>query len=134
MVGFHGTLLRSVKEISSGRCTVRIVFDTLVQQDTHFRCERGDMTLSVHMARHLWTSFIDHSEPHREPVPSTFRWGGNWFCPHCGVKMREIASTNGVLCPKYGGNLGPMIYELIEFNYHRLPGQMINRVTEVQSE
>jgi len=93
--------------------------DALKEDGEFLACERGEMQLSQHLAKGLFDSFVTRSVPPKEPVPSTFRWGGTWFCPCCGVAMQEAVGTNGIICPKCGGILGPFIYQLIEFHPHR---------------
>lgn len=90
--------------------------DKLKQDGETFTCMRGELDLTVHMARLLHASFVERSVPPKQPVAIKFRMGGTWFCPGCGVQMQEASGTNGVICPKCGGNLGPFLYELIEFN------------------
>jgi len=78
------------------------------------------MELSKHMAELLFDAFIAQSVPPKDPVrPKSFRWGGAWFCLRCEKQMDEAVDSNAVQCQVCGGNLGPFIYELIEFHPHR---------------
>jgi len=94
--------------------------DSLKEQNGTFICVGGEMELSKHAGDGIYESFILRSSPPKQPVPSTFRWGGHWFCPACGIEMEQTLNANGMLCPRCRGNLGPFIYELIEFNPHKL--------------
>ena len=93
--------------------------DELDESGTEIQCVRGQMGLSQHLARGLYASFVARTVPPRELGPASFRWGGVWFCPGCGIEMKEVVGTNGVLCPACKGNLGPFIYEIVEFHPHR---------------
>jgi tRNA(Ile2) C34 agmatinyltransferase TiaS len=96
--------------------------DHMDTEGATFECVRGEMVLSMDMAKGLHESFVARSVPPIEPtrVPSpSFRWGGIWFCPGCGIQMEDVAGTNGVKCSQCGGNLGPFIYMLIERHFHR---------------
>ena len=83
-----------------------------------FECVLGDMQLSAEMARHLYASFVSRTE---EPEDFTFkdgsRWGEGWFCPGCGVAMREEV-PGAVRCPQCRRNLGKYIYRLVELHPH----------------
>lgn len=87
------------------------------------------MLLTQHMAKCLHESFIARSVPPKEPIPTdSFRWGGTWYCPGCGVQMQEIPATNGVVCPKCGGTLGPFLYRLVERHPHRFGAKIGDEV------
>lgn len=81
------------------------------------------MPLSLSMGKGLYESFVARSVPPKDPIRTGFRWGGTWYCPGCGVQMQEVSGTNGVVCPKCGGNLGPFIYRLVELHPHRFGGK-----------
>src|ERR1700688_3622045 len=88
------------------------------EEDGSFECVRGDMQLSEEMARHLYASFVVKTE---EPTDFHFKdgskWAGNWFCPGCGVAMREEVPGK-VRCPRCRRNLGSYIYRLVELHPH----------------
>jgi DNA-directed RNA polymerase subunit RPC12/RpoP len=94
--------------------------DLLKEKNGTFVCVRGETELSPHVGRGIYDSFILKSVPHKKPAPSTFRWGGHWYCPACGMEMEQLPGTNGMICSHCSGNLGPFIYELIELNWHKL--------------
>jgi hypothetical protein len=71
------------------------------------------------MAKGLYQSFVARSVRPIEPTPASFRRGGVWFCPGCGIQMEDAPGTNGVKCTQCGGNLGPFIYKLVELHPHR---------------
>jgi hypothetical protein len=65
--------------------------DSLKEQSGVFLCERGQMELSGFMAEGLYSGFVSKTE---RPEDFTFkkegqRFGGQWFCPGCGVLMNE---------------------------------------------
>jgi hypothetical protein len=94
---------------------------TELRKEVTYKCPRGYMELSLDLAKRLHEAFIARSVPPKEPVAtgrSSFFWGGNWFCPACGVSMKEIQGTTAVVCPNCRGNLGPFIYHLIELHPH----------------
>lgn len=93
--------------------------DVLVEEGATYSCRRGEMQMSQHMANCLRDSFVLRCVPPEQAVATSFRWGGQWYCPGCGVLMSEITGTNGVECPRCRGNLGPFIYGLIEHNPHK---------------
>jgi rubredoxin len=93
--------------------------DALNEDGTTFECVRGEMGLSQALARGLFETFVAHTIPTTEPIQTTIRWAGTWYCPGCGVTMKTDHAANGVICPICQGNLGPFIYQLIEFHPHR---------------
>ena len=91
--------------------------DVLEERYGTFVCIRGDMPLSRGMAEGLYTHFISKSE-----IPEAFRTvrrlgAGRWYCPACGVLMRED-SSHEVRCPECGRDIGPFAYHLIELHPH----------------
>jgi tRNA(Ile2) C34 agmatinyltransferase TiaS len=96
--------------------------DPMDAEGATFKCARGEMILSMDMAKGLHESFVAPTVPPQKPThleSPSFRSGGDWFCPGCGVQMEDIPGTNGVKCSQCGGNLGPFIYMLIELHPHR---------------
>jgi hypothetical protein len=98
--------------------------DAMSEDGPEIECVRGQMGLSQFLAKRLSDSFVARSVPPKEPVPIGYRIGGTWFCPGCGVEMEEVAGTNGMICPDCKGNLGPFIFELVEFHPHRFGARL----------
>ena len=80
-------------------------------------CERGEMALSQHLERGLTECFVDRTRIPRA-APLSFRVGGSWSCPGCGVAMAEI-EPGLVVCSKCGLSLGEFIPQLVELHPHR---------------
>lgn len=94
--------------------------DPLEERNGTFACANGETELSIHAGRRLYGAFILKNAPPERPVAATSHWGGRWFCPACGIEMQQLPGTNGMMCSQCSGNLGPFVYELIEFNWHKL--------------
>lgn len=90
--------------------------EVLKEQQGVFVCERGQMELSRHMAERLHSCFVAKTE---EPEESRFtgHFGGRWFCPGCGVLMRED-QPGAVECPKCGRNIARYLGQLVELHPH----------------
>ena len=90
--------------------------DVLEEKVGSFRCVRGDMPLSGHLAKRLYACFVGKSE---QPEDKQFgsRYGGQWFCPGCGVPMEE-ETPGAVRCPQCSRNLGKFLYQLVELHPH----------------
>ncbi|MGO9439949.1 MAG: hypothetical protein ACLPXM_05335 [Terriglobales bacterium] len=91
------------------------------EKDNVFTCVRGGMELSPDMARRLYSCFVTRSEQPEEfefTKESGYKCGGRWFCPGCGVVMREEV-PGAVRCPECGRNIGKFLHPLVEL--HRLP-------------
>lgn len=84
-------------------------------EDGRLVCRLGDMDLSQHAQDGLVS--VVRSGP-LEVAPSRVRWGGSWYCPADGSRMREAGGR--VVCPGCSRVLpGGLLYELIEFHVHR---------------
>ena len=80
--------------------------DVLKEQHGVFLCERGQMELSPHIAERLYAGFvskIEQPEDFHFTKPG-YHFGGQWFCPGCGVLMNEeepggsgVPSADGTL-------------------------------------
>jgi hypothetical protein len=84
-----------------------------------FLCERGQMELSRLMAGSLYSGFVSKTE---QPEDfgfgnEAYRFGGKWFCPGCGVLMKE-EMPGAVKCPQCGRNIGKYLHQLIELHPH----------------
>ena len=84
-----------------------------------FLCERGQMKLSQFMAERLHSGFVSKTE---EPEDfrirrAGYRFGGQWFCPGCGVLMNE-ETPGAVKCPECGRNIGKHLHQLVELHPH----------------
>ena len=79
-------------------------------------CIRGNMGLSKNMEAKLTECYVTKN---RIPIEakSTIRWGGNWYCPGCGIKA--IENTDGqVKCPTCSLCMNEFLYALIERHPH----------------
>jgi len=80
---------------------------SLKEQHGVFFCERSQMELSHFMAERLYSGFVSKTE---KPEEFRFnkaghRFGGQWFCPGCGVPINE-EELGAVRCPQYKRNIG----------------------------
>jgi rubrerythrin len=93
--------------------------DLLKEQRGLFLCERGQMELSQHIAERLYSGFVSKTENPDEFqfTKAGYRFGSQWFCPGCGVLMREKV-PGAVRCPQCGRNIGKYLYQLIELHPH----------------
>lgn len=97
--------------------------DVLRETNDTFKCLRGEMEMSRHLATHLYACFVTQSEdPKEPPLPSEITYtgsvGGRWFCPGCGVLMEERTPW-AVRCPRCERSIWQFIRELIEIHPHR---------------
>ena len=71
------------------------------------------------MAERLYSGFVSKTEKPEEFrfTEKGYRFGGQWFCPGCGVSMKE-EEPGAVRCPQCGRNIGGYVHELIELNPH----------------
>jgi Zn finger protein HypA/HybF involved in hydrogenase expression len=94
--------------------------DVLKEEEGTFTCLRGDMPLSQYMAVHLYSCFVSRTEEPKEFQFTTggYSVGGLWFCPGCGVVMRE-ETPGAVRCPECRRNIGSFLHGLIELHPHR---------------
>ena len=96
--------------------------DLLEETNGTFRCNRGEMEMSQHLAAHLYAYFISRSEqprgapPISEPVRKRSADGG-WFCPCCGIAMDEETHW-GLGCSRCGLGLYQFLFELVEHHPH----------------
>ena len=84
-----------------------------------FLCERGQMELSQFMAERLYSGFVSKTE---EPedfrfTKAGYRFGGQWFCPGCGVLMNE-ETPGAVKCPERRRNIGKYLRQLVDLHPH----------------
>ena len=79
-------------------------------------CVRGGMELSRDMAERLNACFVAKSED-PEDLRLSVTVGGRWYCPGCGVPMKEEVS-GVVRCPQCGRNLGKFLFHLVELHPH----------------
>jgi len=93
--------------------------DSMKEQRGVFVCERGQMELSQFMAERLYAGFVGKTEQ-----PEDFRianegcrFGGQWFCPGCGVLMNE-ETPGAVKCPQCKRNIGKYLRQLVELHPH----------------
>jgi len=93
--------------------------DSLKEQGGVFLWERGQMELSQFMAERLYSGFVSKTE---EPedfrfTKAGYRFGGQWFCPGCGVLMNE-ETPGAVKCPQCRRNIGKYLRQLVELHPH----------------
>lgn len=79
-------------------------------------CRAGAMQLSASLARGLTEVFIARSRQ-SEPRPLPFAAGGAWFCPGCGVPIRQQSGL--LVCPGCHCELDEFIPALVELHPHR---------------
>lgn len=77
-------------------------------------CVPGRMELSAVLRDGLVEVFV---ERRRSAKRVAFRWGGQWFCPGCGVPM--LVDDEHVRCPRCGEHLDEFVYQLVEIHPHR---------------
>jgi hypothetical protein len=79
-------------------------------------CRRGEMPLSLHMS----TAFTDVYvlKTRTSDRRATFKWGGVWYCPGCGVPAEEREGS--VKCNRCGRFLDEFLYQLIEHHPHKM--------------
>lgn len=80
-----------------------------------YRCDSGDMPFSVSMDRGLRETFLSADQPDQTDLKPT-NWGGEWFCPRCGVAT--VQEDGIVSCPKCDRSLNPFLYRLVELHPH----------------
>jgi hypothetical protein len=93
--------------------------DSLKEQGGVLLCERGQMELSKNMAEQLYSCFVSKAKEPEEFrfTVAGYRFGGQWFCPGCGVLMIE-EEPGLVRCPQCGRNVGKYLPQLIELHPH----------------
>jgi rubrerythrin len=93
--------------------------DTLKEQCGVFLCERGRMELSPFMAERLYSGFVSRTEQpeDRQYIAAGCRFGGQWFCPGCGVLMNQ-EEPGAIRCPQCGRNIGKYVAQLVELHPH----------------
>jgi len=66
-----------------------------------FVCERGQMELSQFMAERLYSGFVSKTEQREDfrIANEGYRFGGQWFCPGCGVLMNEETPVGSEVSP-----------------------------------
>jgi hypothetical protein len=99
--------------------TIAIVFCPKCGQpmsivDGTFTCVAGEMQLSGSLHDTLSEVFVARA---RRARPRALNWGGNWFCPGCGVPAKT--ETEHVRCARCGEYLDEFLYQLVELHPHR---------------
>ncbi len=98
--------------------------DRLVDIQGELTCVAGGMGLSKVMASRLTDCYVSKSRRPSErdiAFPDiAFRWGGEWYCPGCGVRAQEFARGR-IVCPNCQSCMSEFIYELVEFHPHAAP-------------
>ncbi len=91
--------------------------DRMFRRDGRLWCAAGRMDFSPKVDAEL-TELVT-SEPSKLGVPSSsVRWGGRWFCPFDGFRMR-FNESGLPACPSCDRVLqGGLLYQLIEFHMH----------------
>lgn len=89
--------------------------DVMAQVNGELTCVRGGMGLSRRMEGALVACYGEKS---RKPVGlrSPLRWGGDWFCPGCGVRAMEVGGM--VNCPVCGLCMNEFLCGLVELHPH----------------
>lgn len=81
-----------------------------------YRCEHGEMELSVLTADGLIECFMDTPRPeHSRPL--SFEPDGQWHCPRCGVPM--LNSRGMIQCPNCQRCMNRFVRQLLELHPHR---------------
>jgi rubrerythrin len=76
------------------------------------------MDLSKDMADRLYSGFVSKTEhPEEFRFTNGYRCGGEWYCPGCGVLMKE-EEPGAVRCPNCKRNIGRYLHQLIELHFH----------------
>lgn len=89
--------------------------DLIIQATGESRCVSSGALLSVNVTKALRERFAGPMST-RDVARSTFRTDGEWFCPACGVSMRN--SGDRVFCTVCGQSLHDLVWELLELNPH----------------
>ena len=89
--------------------------DELISSPHGLFCQKGNMHLSQLMEKRLLACFVTKTEKPRE-FQLTYRSGGHWFCPGCGISVSEENGYNR--CSKCHRNLNEFIYHLVEIHPH----------------
>jgi ribosomal protein S27AE len=89
--------------------------EPLEEVNGELTCRKGNMGLSAYVAEGLRACFIEKT---RNPSDKqlTYKVGGRWFCPGCGVQMVEHAGL--IQCPKCSRCLSEFLYPLVERHPH----------------
>jgi len=91
--------------------------EELTDVDGDLMCVPGDLPLSPKMREGLNECFVERIRTTKE-FAFSFRIGGTWFCPGCGVRAEEEGGR--VVCPRCSRSLNEFIHALIELHPHRL--------------
>ena|SRR5215813_12853292 len=93
--------------------------DALKEQQGVFRCERGKMEVSRFIAQRLYLEFVSKTEESEDFrfTEAPYRFGGQWFCPGCGIPMDE-EQPGAIKCLQCGRNLGKYVHQLVELHPH----------------
>ncbi len=79
-------------------------------------CTRGNMPLSPHLSAELTDVYLRKIR-NAEFRPTTFKWGGVWYCPGCGVPLQERDGL--MMCPQCGQSLNEFLFDLLELHPHK---------------
>jgi rubrerythrin len=93
--------------------------DSLKENIGMFFWERGQMELSRGIAESLYSGFVSKTERPEDFRfgNDVYRFGGEWFCPGCGLLMNE-ETPGAVKCPQCGRNIGKYLHQLIKLHPH----------------
>jgi len=90
--------------------------DKMGQVNGLWTCRRGEMPLSPRMSEIFTDIYVLKNRP-SEHRPITFKRGGLWYCPGCGVPAEE--RDGSVTCNQCGQFLDEFLWHLIELHPHR---------------
>jgi len=90
--------------------------EVLQESQGTYTCLCGKMALSRDMADRLYGCFVAKTEEPGEAL--TFEVGGLWFCPGCGIAMKEeIPGTES--CPQCRRKIvRSLMFQLVELHPH----------------
>ena len=89
--------------------------DELINEAGTLVCKNGMMELSPALATAFQECFVERTCPSPRRAVE-FRIGGIWYCPGCGVQMRE---DGGLLeCPRCHECLNRWIHPLVDIHPH----------------
>ena len=93
--------------------------DSVKEHGGEFLCERGQMELSQFMAERLYSGFVSKTEEPEEFrfTKAGYSFGGQWFCPGCGVLMNE-ETPGAVKRPECRRSIGKHLRQLMELHPH----------------
>ena len=92
--------------------------DPMRVKDGTLTCDAGEMELSKALNDSLAEVFVAKT---RRARAHALNWGGEWFCPGCGVAASR--DKDHVRCPRCGEYLDEFLHALIELHPHRTVGR-----------